>query len=180
MYTAQYNLPEIPKSLIDAFSELEKIIITQNKSKYSKLKDIYFFIDKFNSEFTAPIIKPSCAKGCSYCCYMDVNIMDIEARFIENNTGINIKNKSEHVSINNSTACHFLVDNTCSIYENRPFVCRTYHVLSPKEFCQHKMPAKMYGALPHFGNPLFQDAFVLLTQHLGNNWKDIHDWFATK
>jgi Fe-S-cluster containining protein len=36
--------------------------------------------------------------------------------------------------------CPFLVDNRCSVYDERPFVCREYSVTSPKERCAELAP----------------------------------------
>jgi Fe-S-cluster containining protein len=35
--------------------------------------------------------------------------------------------------------CPFLVDDACSIYAQRPFVCRQYLVTSPAELCEHPL-----------------------------------------
>lgn len=63
-----------------------------------------------------------CRKGCSSCC-MDFSLLPVEFHYILEQ----IKNK--HVTINRDTTkgqCIFLFDQSCTIYEHRPIICRSH------------------------------------------------------
>lgn len=64
-----------------------------------------------------------CKKGCDLCC-MDYSIFPVEFYSILKklkSAGISLKPAKE-----NGNSCAFLKDHTCSIYENRPIICRTH------------------------------------------------------
>jgi Fe-S-cluster containining protein len=52
--------------------------------------------------------------------------------------------------------CPFLENESCSIYEDRPLVCREYHVTSPPECCAHLDEGGVEKVLPpvHLGDVL--------------------------
>jgi Fe-S-cluster containining protein len=65
-----------------------------------------------------------CKKGCSMCC-MDYSIFPIEFYFIVNDfkeKEIEFKSLSE----SNEDVCAFLENQVCSMYEQRPIICRTH------------------------------------------------------
>ena len=78
--------------------------------------------------------------------------------FIRRDPGLTRKaaTAAAHRYIGLGLACPFLVDDACSIYPDRPFVCRQYFVTSPPELCAApldnpvkpvKMPARFATAL---------------------------------
>jgi len=60
-------------------------------------------------------------------------------------------------------ACPFLEDESCGIYESRPWICREYAVTSPARNC-----ADPFGNSVHVANPpvQFSEALKLLCAHL--------------
>jgi Fe-S-cluster containining protein len=87
------------------------------------------FFDKVAEKNAA---KMECKKGCSQCCMTDISVFDIEAdrirEYVKNQITDNEKKhqlKSIWESKPEAGACHFLVENQCSIYEVRPVICRT-------------------------------------------------------
>jgi len=101
------------------------------------------YVDELNSIYKK---YSPCKKGCSSCCDMPVAISDLETiiikEFLDENSieynqlnPMNTKRKNgenkeglvgkEHSGIK----CPFLIDNNCSIYPARPFVCRKYIVI---------------------------------------------------
>jgi hypothetical protein len=74
----------------------------------------------------------ACKKGCSWCCYMPTELSQTEADAIGfaigkkatqlKQTGRAHENRNSHTG----SPCVFLKDDCCSIYENRPYVCRQY------------------------------------------------------
>ena len=87
----------------------------------------------------------ACAPGCSFCCYLPVDVLAPEAFRI----GVHLKQTRSpaelatlvyqlgtHGQHNFGTRpCPFLAGGRCSIYEVRPMVCRGYNSLS-KERCE--------------------------------------------
>lgn len=81
-----------------------------------------------------------CKKGCSLCCQRgDYPMSELEFNYLMSGFNLldeNIKNKiKENIKTakenkNDSYICPFLIDNSCSVYKYRPFVCRTFGVLT--------------------------------------------------
>ncbi len=65
-----------------------------------------------------------CKKGCDLCC-MDYSIFPIEFHFIVNE--LNKKQLNFSMQDDSETdVCAFLKNHACSIYEQRPIICRTH------------------------------------------------------
>jgi Fe-S-cluster containining protein len=96
----------------------------------------------------------SCRKGCSACCHTQVSVTDDEAellaKLVENGIKIDfnkLKNQAKN-SKSSSTwysqpfedrGCVFLDENKeCSVYNDRPSVCRTNHVVGDPKDCSTK------------------------------------------
>lgn len=101
--------------------------------------------------------KVSCSRGCSYCCYIAVNVSESEALLILEKykaSGILFdapdKAKTEkriEKQLDCKTwedwdqlpyadrQCMFLQNNQCAVYEHRPLACRKYFVRSPADDC---------------------------------------------
>lgn len=118
-----------------------------NSSALSKLRKLYRVAD----QVVSPIAQLSvCSVGCSHCCKIPVPISRLEAEYIGRCSAY----KPRIVSRGNVFAeihqppCAFLSKNsTCSVYDSRPFVCRTFFALDHPEYC--KTPEKehlIYGA----------------------------------
>jgi Fe-S-cluster containining protein len=80
----------------------------------------------------------ACGPGCSYCCHMNTVIYEHEARRLAEVSGRKMTAvpyrppnvvSSEGMRYN-STPCPFLVADKCSVYDDRPLVCRVHHSLS--------------------------------------------------
>lgn len=79
----------------------------------------------------------ACKPGCSHCCYMNTMIYEHEAIRLAEVSGRKMKRLPyrplELVYLQgnrfNGQPCTFLVNNECSVYEDRPLVCRTHHSL---------------------------------------------------
>jgi uncharacterized protein len=63
-----------------------------------------------------------CREGCAFCCQsfkiFPLEFYSIQQSMIDKPAQVAKKFKPE--------CCKFLIDNTCSIYENRPIICRTH------------------------------------------------------
>ncbi|WP_374079334.1 YkgJ family cysteine cluster protein [Bdellovibrio bacteriovorus] len=98
-------------------------------------------------------IETSCKKGCSTCCHMEVEITSYESEILEKLVRdghiierSRLQKQSERFlqdaiwreGVRNLTnRCVFLNDEgACSIYENRPVMCRRHSVTSPAKNCE--------------------------------------------
>lgn len=70
----------------------------------------------------------ACKQGCSHCCHIPVRISSTEARVLGRTIGRPPCPPLLHAAIpeNDKSACTFLVQGECSIYEARPAVCRAH------------------------------------------------------
>lgn len=102
------------------------------KVKYHKLEKI---VDE-NMELLLPFTP--CRGGCSHCCNQNVVITTYEADRIALATGIprkhppppSVKEFEAMGEKYRGVPCTFLKDGKCSIYEVRPFPCRTHHTIN--------------------------------------------------
>ncbi|MDM5329851.1 YkgJ family cysteine cluster protein [Neobacillus sp. CF12] len=115
--------------------------------------------------------KPSCKSGCSRCCKYPIWTTEVESLYIANWIRKNMdkdalnrlhKNfdkcnedigdwaetyeygdKTKHDEYTRKNVkCPFLINNSCSIYDARPFVCRTYFSYGNPKNCEREMYPK--------------------------------------
>ncbi len=93
---------------------------------------------------------PDCASGCSFCCHSRIHVTPLEAVLISahiqdsfspdeirhlktrvraNLTRTRGQSLARRVAIKDQTPCIFLDHHVCSIYDQRPFICRTWNSL---------------------------------------------------
>lgn len=138
------ELPEIPKKYNFEFQNLLSDLQSLNERPTLRLKKIYKFLDSY-AEFVSMF--SVCSKGCAYCCYIDVLLTDIEARLIEEETGKKRSTIRRMPSKGHTSPCPFLIKlNMCSIYNIRPFHCRTFYALDDPKYCKTGEPHQVYGA----------------------------------
>jgi len=128
-------------------------------------------VDYINEEVsTNAKVQYSCKKGCSFCCHHDIPTYTEEVAIIveycrKHNIAIDKNHllRQNKLSINkllhsDVSACVFLKDNECTIYEARPIICRSYHVISPPELCDIKNNKEAIPAITAFN--LYREAFM--------------------
>ncbi len=96
------------------------------------------------ADAAAAVIAPHtpCAKGCSACCHNPAIISEFEAIAVAESTGAKlatpqrifdasagVEARREYFSHYAGVACTFLEGGVCTIYANRPVVCRVQHSL---------------------------------------------------
>jgi len=90
------------------------------------------------NEITAALAPhAACKPGCSQCCHMNTMIYEHEAIRLAEVSGrkrVRLPHRPlRQVYLDgnkfNNRPCPFLVDDKCSVYEDRPLVCRTHHSL---------------------------------------------------
>lgn len=104
------------------------------------IANLYEMIDKFNDQLTQTTkLKSHCKSGCSRCCYVDLNVLEVEIDNIRGwfkNLDEQRKNElrqkwatalSSTLNFKNilTSSCVFLHEEKCTIYEARPLICRT-------------------------------------------------------
>jgi Fe-S-cluster containining protein len=112
----------------------EKLFDKVIKSKTNltkKLVTLYEFMGEISGSFSH--LTP-CKKGCSYCCEIRVDVSKIELSLIKSKARKAYNNATQDLVI--GEPCPFLKNNSCSIYEVRPFLCRRHQVFTPtNELC---------------------------------------------
>ncbi|MFP6557092.1 YkgJ family cysteine cluster protein [Paraburkholderia sp. B3] len=171
------TFPKTPKEHIDEARRDFDFVRGANASRLAKVKRIYHAADLLASEISPLAV---CQKGCGHCCHIDVGVTEIEAQYIERNTGArkNFGTSRSSGHGETKTPCPFLsVDHTCSIYEFRPFACRTYFAFDDPRYCNDNHVTHVtYDAR---GNPILADFARLLLELNGQGrWRDIRDFFA--
>jgi Fe-S-cluster containining protein len=101
-------------------------VVSTNARTALKIQKIHTIADE---AFRHAAGRVACAKGCSLCCYIQVQITKAEAKFIGDRIGIEPKDVSNLPprsleSFSDKTPCTFLENNECTIYEDRPLECR--------------------------------------------------------
>lgn len=110
-----------------AFDARLSNIVTENSSRRVKVFKLQQIMSDVR-EFTTPHVP--CQKGCSNCCYIRVEVSQVEADAIGQRIGraaVQLKpthRMPEKTTFNKSTPCTFLKDGLCSIYDVRPLSCR--------------------------------------------------------
>lgn len=102
-----------------------KIPLSINFGKYSG------FIEKLDLEISSLEKKNAqhitCFPGCSSCCKVPRSVLPIEAFWIIQKTAIDKDSLGRVFSnVEESENCPFLVEDLCTIYEDRPVICRTH------------------------------------------------------
>ena len=173
-------LPPIPEDLAKATMGLNDIFNANNLNPLEKLAAAYALVDRYNV-FVATFAV--CQRGCHYCCRVDVDVSPLEVDFITTNTGVRARPGTDW-SHNHASLCPLLnADGTCSVYEYRPFNCRTFHALDDPKYCANKNEShQTYGAAAGgYGVGLYRAiARWLKGMHQVNNLqsRDIRDWFG--
>jgi len=173
----EYCLKSIPKGLINQEEKIEKRLGKAKASNIRKLEIIYELQDSLSKSISK---YTPCKKGCSACCHYDVSVSALEIEYIEkmtNHQRTPLIGSSENFL---GKPCPFLIDNTCSIYEFRPFACRRHHALTTDAYwcdterCfEHSFPLIGYSGL--------EGAFKrLVSEHSpSTGFKDIRQYFGT-
>ena len=140
-----------------AFLSITQFIVdhlTKIKSHTERARFVHNVIDQYNEEvFSHPLVKEHmpCKSGCSGCCHTQVSVTSDEALLlmerIENGTKIDESRLSLQNAAGNDSELFFKLSyedrkciflnpkGECTVYSDRPSVCRTNAVLGSADQC---------------------------------------------
>lgn len=174
------TLPPIPKDLLKGMQELiDTKINGRGVSLFESLEAVYAYMDRFNA-FVATFAV--CQKGCSHCCKIGVEVSRLEAEYISVKGGPMLDQGSSRTA-SREGSCPFLGKNgACTIYDRRPFNCRTFHTLDDPKYCANlDEEHQTYGSAgTGYGVTIYSDLARWLDhvhQSRGLPYRDIRDWF---
>ena len=159
---------------------VENLLNNDNASMYKKIARIHKFIDWIIEEKQ---VKKSavCRPQCAHCCGVDVLVPVIEALYIAKMYGKTVVNREKRIrtGYNKSKTqqyCPFLDKETasCSIYEYRPIVCRSFFAFDNRKFCESMEPHLITTDMSD-GN--IKQIALMVYDMGGNKHADIREWF---
>lgn len=126
-----------------------------------------------------------CRRGCSSCCHMATPIPLLEAEKLAAASGKQLNRQAglpaefaawqleSNVQRFSGVACPFLVDRECSVYRDRPVVCRSHHVLEEtSEKCDMR---SLVQSVAHLDSKWLD--YTLADMTMDEPFADIRDWF---
>lgn len=130
----------------------------------------------------------ACKPGCSHCCHMNTMIYEHEAIRLADVTGrkmVRLPYRPRDVVVMvgdqfNRKPCTFLVENKCSVYEDRPLVCRTHHSLrDTSNACSMDIPAAQHLRPPMYDPDILEVPYMELNERYNpfEPWGNIAEFF---
>lgn len=169
------QVPQTSRKVIERALSTVDFVLNGNASRLIKVKTIFEAADDIIAEISPLSV---CKKGCNHCCYIDVPITEIEAKYIEKNTGKVVRlNHGNYKPHGKRTPCTLLgSDGACSIYSYRPLVCRAYLTFDSPTYCQeNSIDHVTYDSRAHPN--LMKLGEVLIQLNNASGFKDIREYF---
>lgn len=134
------------------------------------------------SDQLARVVIPhsACRSGCSYCCNISAVICESEARAIAKASGRQMKTLQGVPSPSvrekwHRVPCPFLKKGRCSVYDERPMVCRLmFNMADTPEQCNTDIPSSDSHVIT-LNLKQLEHGFVAAFAH--EAWGDIRDFF---
>lgn len=167
-------LPPVPQELQVKFRQVLAQLEHMQSFPLDLLARLYGFMDEYN-RFVATFAV--CEKGCSACCEIPVNVSRLEAEYIHRKTGHAIHNNI--IAKNGHSPCPFLAEGgNCSIYQHRPYNCRTFHTLDNPKYCSTGEDHAVYGVSSvGYGSDILADLAAVIRQVNNGEYHDIRVYF---
>ena len=154
-------------------------------STRSKLPKLYTLMEEVG-DLRAPHV--SCKAGCSACCRtIPVEISDLEAKHLAAATGrkmASLPPGRHKVQGHVQTHCPFLIDNRCSVYQHRPYNCRSVAAVDPDALaCSDENTALTRANDPRALQVTmtkmraFDPLYLEVVERKGTVWADIRQFF---
>lgn len=173
-----------PWMVADQIGQTLDGIIRENASEKSKRRKVIAIANRVTAALEPYV---ACKPGCSDCCHMNTMIYEHEAIRLAEVTGRKMVRLHyrplDQVTLDgykfNGKPCTFLVENKCSVYEDRPLVCRTHHSLR-----DDASQCNMNSAANHVRPPMY-DPDILEVPYMALNasynpaepWGNIAEFF---
>lgn len=180
--TASANLERIASArkadidtLVTQFNALQKV----QTPPAQRLMRVRYLAGQWSAIFAAGT---ACASGCNHCCHINATVPRSEALLIAKATGAVLAKPAQTFDIGTDknsdsykgVACTFLVAGQCSIYKDRPLVCRTLVNMDSVDLLCRLLP-DMQVPVPYLNTLLIQGLFGSLTYK--EPFADVRDWF---
>ena len=120
-------LTGIPMEIQDREASLASRLAALPGSPIKKLRALHKEMEILSAAM-APYV--ACSAGCSACCHYPVHLYPVEAELIEKRSSHSRLPKSLPSADFHGSPCPFLIQEQCSIYEDRPMVCRQHVALT--------------------------------------------------
>jgi Fe-S-cluster containining protein len=125
----------------------------------------------------------ACKPACSQCCHIPVSLTQAEADVIGAEIGIEAAKPKYHTEADytrTGTACRFLVDNMCSIYESRPIACRLCFNMDADALLCTLVEGEVIK-VPYFNGIQFESVLLsALGMKLATKVAGLHEFFPIK
>lgn len=129
----------VPLDLQDRENNLVDSFRKHRGNLFDKLQFLYSFMD----ELSAYVGKVTpCKKGCSYCCHIPISISALELEYVRHLVP-DLRKKIGQGDMGSGGPCPFLFNQSCSIYDVRPYVCRKHVVFTNSSYWCH--PARCHS-----------------------------------
>jgi Fe-S-cluster containining protein len=175
--------PRLNPSQLDA---LVRKVVSMNARFEIKQAKLFELIEEMNQA-----IKPylPCKAGCHHCCHMVTMIFEHEAKAMSAASGRPYQRpraRPPMITLTeanrfNGSACPFLEDGSCSIYEARPLICRIHHSLEASgDACALPKGGELVGqSVERIDPDHFEVPYVEMSrQHSKNEpWGAIQEFF---
>lgn len=123
----------------------------------------------------------ACRTGCNHCCFIPVKVSATEARVLGRAVGRVPAPLDTHQSVQieaYDSPCPFLRDGICSIYADRPAVCKTHINLDVDDLLCRLVPGHAVP-VPYLDTRLFALASIQIEPEVGA-WADLRQWFPAE
>ncbi len=166
------------KMVKDLTNEM-RLLANGHDARETKLARLRYLAGEFSGTFTP---HTACASGCTHCCHISATVPRSEARLIAKRMGAKLHEPSQvhdilTVPVANAytgTPCTFLKAGRCSIYAQRPLVCRTLINMDSVDVLCRLVPG-MQVPVPYLKTQMIQAFFGSLV--FDDDCADVRDWF---
>lgn len=172
-----------PEEFKDLSEETERLIgvyieiLSREPSGASRAKKAHALIDEQNDK--ASHVPVSCAKGCGFCCHLEVEIteddaerladavlergLELDTERLKEQAGRQRLDEAWQKGVTAANRCVLLDENNgCRAYEARPLVCRKHSVTSPAPDCGTPGASPVPRLIPM--NEIIMSAYVTLAE----------------
>lgn len=159
-------------------------VMEQNSSLKSKRAK---FISIANEVNAAVAPHAACKVGCSHCCHISVIIFKHEADRLSHATGRQVQPvpirdphmMSGHANRYQGQPCPFLIEERCSVYDNRPVICRLHHSIDDAPNQCDLTVVSTVSSVPTLNLKFLELAYTYLGVVKGEPIGDIREFFPT-